>query len=119
MAGGRRNRAATHFVMVAEQARREAMSNSDTGIDDKALDSLSVNPAPDTATRTEAQDAGRDESIQQRLDRDPENKQARLDRALDESMDASDPPASTQPVHSHEPPASSGYDAKAEKKLAE
>ena len=28
-------------------------------------------------------------------------------------------PASTQPIHSHEPPASSGYDPAAEKKLAE
>ncbi|MEI9851114.1 MAG: hypothetical protein WDN24_10065 [Sphingomonas sp.] len=35
-------------------------------------------------------------------------------------MDASDPPASTQPVHSHsgDPAPSSGYDAKAERRLA-
>lgn len=65
-------------------------------------------------TPTQA-DAGNDESIEKRLERDPENKQARLDRALDESMDASDPPASTQPVHSHEPPKSSGYDEAAER----
>ncbi len=52
-------------------------------------------------------DAGTDESIAERLEKNPESKQARLDRALDESMDASDPPASTQPVHSHEPPDSS------------
>lgn len=55
-------------------------------------------------------DAGTDESIAKRLERNPESKEARLDRGLDESMDASDPPASTQPVHSHELPASSGYD---------
>jgi len=64
-------------------------------------------------------DAGTDESIAERLYADPENKEARLDRGLDESMDASDPPASTQPVHLHHPPESSGYDAEAEKKLAE
>ncbi|MDF7775226.1 hypothetical protein P1X14_08210 [Sphingomonas sp. AOB5] len=70
-------------------------------------------PAP-----TLAADAGTDESIAQRLYRNPESKEARLDRGLDESMDASDPPATTQPVHSHEPPESSGYNAKAEAKLA-
>lgn len=67
----------------------------------------------------QANDAGTDESITERLTRNPENKEARLDRALDESMDASDPPASTQPVHNHEPPASSGYDEAAERKLKE
>lgn len=60
-------------------------------------------------------DAGRDESIAERLERNPENKDARLDRALDESMDASDPPATTQPIHSHGPAPSSGYDEEAEK----
>jgi len=60
------------------------------------------------------QDAGRDASIAKRLEKNPESEEARLDNALDESMDASDPPAPTQPVHHHEPPASSGYDAEAE-----
>lgn len=64
-------------------------------------------------------DAGTDASIEKRLEKNPESKQARLDRALDESMDASDPPATTQPVHSHEPPPSSGYDAEKERKLTE
>lgn len=64
-------------------------------------------------------DAGTDSSIEERLEKNPDNKQARLDRALDESMDASDPPATTQPVHSHEPPPSSGYDAEKERKIAE
>lgn len=63
-------------------------------------------------------DAGTDTSIEERLEKNPESKQARLDRALDESMDASDPPATTQPVHSHEAPFSSGYDAEQEAKLA-
>ena len=63
-------------------------------------------------------DAGTDTSIEERLEKNPESKQARLDRALDESMDASDPPATTQPIHSHEPPESSGFDAEKEKVLA-
>lgn len=64
-------------------------------------------------------DAGTDASIEERLEKNPESKQARLDRALDESMDASDPPATTQPVHSHEPPPSSGYDEAKERELAQ
>lgn len=64
-------------------------------------------------------DAGTDGSIEERLEKNPESKQARLDRALDESMDASDPPATTQPVHSHQAPPSSGYDEEKERKLAE
>lgn len=64
-------------------------------------------------------DAGTDSSIEERLEKNPESKQARLDRALDESMDASDPPATTQPVHSHEAPPSSGYDEEEERKRAE
>lgn len=65
-------------------------------------------------------DAGTDLSIEERLQRNPESSDARLDRALDESMDGSDPPASTQPVHRGSGPApSSGYDEKLEQKLAE
>ncbi|RIA46992.1 hypothetical protein DFR49_1557 [Hephaestia caeni] len=63
-------------------------------------------------------DAGQDESIARRLERNPESKEARLDTALDQSMDASDPPSSTQPVHRHEPAPSSGYDEEAERKRA-
>lgn len=91
---------------------------------DPALDHMSVAPGPDEDTKrpaAQAADAGTDESIAERLYRNPESKEARLDRGLDESMDASDPPASTQPVHSHshdELPESSGYDPKAEAKLA-
>lgn len=73
----------------------------------------------DQSTQPKRGDAGTDTSIEERLEKNPESKQARLDRALDESMDASDPPATTQPVHSHEAPASSGYDAEKEKALAE
>lgn len=85
-------------------------------IDQKAADSLSVAPTAGNAggSKDPRQDAGQDESIKRRLEKDPENSDARLDAGLDESMDASDPPAATQPVHSTEPPKSSGYDAAAE-----
>jgi hypothetical protein len=63
-------------------------------------------------------DAGTDESIAERLEKNPESKQARLDRALDESMDASDPPSGTQPVHAHHAAPSTGYDAEKEAELA-
>ena len=88
---------------------------------DPAMDKMPVAPDKPEDERPApalSADAGTDETITRRLERNPESKQARLDRALDESMDASDPPATTQPIHSHEPPASSGYDEKSERKLA-
>jgi hypothetical protein len=87
---------------------------------DPAMDRMSVAPGPDSdrPAPVGSADAGTDRSIVERLERNPESKEARLDRALDESMDASDPPASTQPVHSHAIPESSGYDEKAEEKRA-
>ena len=91
------------------------MTEDSKTIDPKALDSLAVAPPDEEHAQDPRQDAGRDTSIAKRLEKNPESKDARLDNALDESMDASDPPASTQPVHSHEPPASSGYDSEAEK----
>jgi hypothetical protein len=84
-------------------------------IAEEALDRLSVTP-PAPKDQAKGGDAGQDEAINKRLKRNPESKDARLDTALDESMDASDPPASTQPVHSHEPAPSSGYDPEAEKR---
>ena len=89
-------------------------------IDERALDAKAAAPAHPLTDRPTviSADAGTDTSIADRLERKPESREARLDRALDESMDASDPPASTQPVHSHEPVASSGFDPKHERKLA-
>ena len=88
-----------------------------------AMDSMSVAPGPENETRApvNSADAGTDASIAARLERDPTSHEARLDRGLDESMDASDPPASTQPVHSHshsELPESSGFNPKKEERLA-
>ncbi|MCP3735101.1 hypothetical protein M9979_09495 [Sphingomonas sp. RP10(2022)] len=86
-----------------------------TGIDEKALDSLSVAPSDESEGRDPRQDAGQDKSINKRLEKNPESSDARLDAGLDQSMDASDPPSSTQPVHSHDPAPSSGYDEEAER----
>jgi hypothetical protein len=92
------------------------MSGDKDSIDPEAMDTMSIAPNDPGETR---RDAGEDDSIRERLERNPHSKEARLDRALDESMDASDPPASTQPIHNHGPAPSSGYDAEAERKLAE
>lgn len=62
-------------------------------------------------------DAGTDKDMAERLSRDPHSREARLDTALDESMDASDPPSSTQPIHNHDPAPSSGYDPDREAEL--
>ncbi|KQM22917.1 hypothetical protein ASE73_01400 [Sphingomonas sp. Leaf24] len=97
------------------------MTNDTMGIDDKALSSLSVAPdgnESDAHTPPGRGDAGGDHSIAGRMESDPADSDARLDRGLDESMDASDPPASTQPIHSNGPAPSSGYDPEQEEKLA-
>ncbi len=82
-------------------------------------ETMSVAPgeSSDTDAKSARADAGNDESIAERLERDPSSKDARLDRALDESMDASDPPSSTQPVHNLGPAPSSGFDEDAERAL--
>ncbi|MFA5965110.1 MAG: hypothetical protein WC804_13920 [Sphingomonas sp.] len=85
--------------------------------EDKTIDHPAMRPGdPEEAGDIQhpRQTAGQDESIAERLERHPDSAEAQLDNALDESMDASDPPAATQPVHHHRPPASSGYDAEAE-----
>lgn len=61
-------------------------------------------------------DAGRDADIARRLDEDPSDRDAKLDTGLDESMDASDPPAITAPGKGKVPAPSSGYDAEEERK---
>ncbi|WP_443018953.1 hypothetical protein [Sphingomonas sp.] len=86
-----------------------------TQIQDMIDETMTAAPDEDAPDRSQQKDAGTDRSIEKRLQRNPESKEARLDRALDESMDASDPPASTQPVHNHGPAPSSGYDEDAEK----
>ena len=65
--------------------------------------------------RDPRQDAGQDKSITKRLQKNPGSEEAQLDNALDESMDASDPPSTTQPGHGGEPAPSSGYSEEAER----
>lgn len=86
---------------------------------DDAMDAMSVAPeASNNAERDPRQDAGQDESIERRLRKNPESVEAQLDAGLDETMDGSDPVSVIQPGKStEEPPASSGYDAEAERKL--
>lgn len=71
----------------------------------------------DTVPPVLQQDAGTDTDIARRLKRDPSDPDAQLDRGLDESMDASDPPSATRPGDSGEPMPSSGFDADAEEAL--
>lgn len=87
-------------------------------IDERALDSMSVAPdAPNAGSseRDPRQDAGQDESIARRLQKNPENVDAQLDNGLDETMDGSDPVSISQPGTSTEPAPSSGFDPDAEK----
>ncbi len=86
-------------------------------VDEKALDSLSVapgSPEENAQIHHPRQNAGQDESIAKRLERDPGNPDAALDTALDESMDVSDPASTTQPGDSGAPAKSSGFDPDAE-----
>lgn len=68
--------------------------------------------------RDERQDAGRDPSIEKRLQRNPSDPDAKVDAGSDESMDASDPPSAAAPG-SQEPAPSSGYDEEKERREKE
>ena len=57
-----------------------------------------------------ARGAMQDEDINRRLAANPDDPDAKLDAGLDQSMDASDPPANVQPGGDGEPVPSSGYD---------
>jgi hypothetical protein len=50
-----------------------------------------------------------DRELERKLHRDPQDPDAKADVGSDESMDASDPPAATQPGHKDEPVPSSGF----------
>ncbi len=64
------------------------------------------------------QNAGQDADIIRRLKRDPHDPDAQLDRGLDESMDASDPPSAMQPGDSGDPLPSSGFNEAEEEEIA-
>ena len=50
-----------------------------------------------------------DKELEQKLKRDPEDQDAKVDVGSDESMDASDPSAATQPGQRDDPVPSSGF----------
>ena len=82
---------------------------------EKIVDETMAVAPPGEGERPNQADAGSDASIEERLQRNPSNVEAQLDRGRDESMDASDPPSSAQPGHGSEPVASSGFDEAAER----
>ncbi|CAN5126445.1 hypothetical protein BH09PSE3_BH09PSE3_20950 [soil metagenome] len=92
-------------------------------IPEKDMETVSVAPGTDGSGSEPAvahhpdQNAGQDTDIARRLKRDPSDPDAKLDRGLDESMDASDPPAVVIPGDSGDPLPSSGFDAAAEEAL--
>lgn len=63
------------------------------------------------------QTAMQDEDINKRLEDNPDDADAKLDAGLDQSMDASDPPAIVQPGDDGEPVPSSGFDEAVEEEL--
>ena len=50
-----------------------------------------------------------DAELEKKLKRNPDDLDAKVDVGSDESMDASDPPAATQPGQSDDPVPSSGF----------
>ncbi|WP_033922686.1 hypothetical protein [Sphingomonas sp. 37zxx] len=92
------------------------MAERELPIDDAAIDSLAVAPGDPALKQGSVAkgDAGDDADIAARLHDNPEDPDAKLDRGLDESMDASDVPALTVPGAGTEPAPSSGYDEDAE-----
>ena len=50
-----------------------------------------------------------DKELERKLKRNPHDLDAKVDVGSDESMDASDPPAATQPGQDDEPAPSSGF----------
>ena len=53
-----------------------------------------------------------EKELENKLRKDPENPDAKVDVGSDESMDASDPPSSSQPGRCDEPVPSSGFPEK-------
>ena len=66
--------------------------------------------APEHPATHPEQTAMQDEDMVQRLNENPGDPDAKLDIGLDQSMDASDPPAIASPMPLTEPAPSSGYD---------
>lgn len=52
---------------------------------------------------------GPERELERKLKRNPDDQDAKVDVGSDESMDASDPPAATQPGQNDDPVPSSGF----------
>ena len=84
-------------------------------VDAAASDAESAkDPAPAVAEVREAHDAEHNKQLKNH----PEDEDAKLDIALDETFPTSDPPSNTQPGKGKDPAPSSGYDPDAEAELA-
>jgi N utilization substance protein B len=107
-----------HPAAADRSSAEEETAMSDTQIiPEKDMESASVAPGDEKSSEQPDQSAGQDPDIARRLKRDPSDPDAKLDRGLDESMDASDPPAAVVPGDSGDPLPSSGFDAAAEEAL--
>ncbi|MDB5713768.1 MAG: hypothetical protein JWO15_1165 [Sphingomonadales bacterium] len=106
----------THSPDEDDQASDIMISNGAYGVHAHAggAQASSVSDA-ETMLAHPGQDAGQDTDIARRLKRDPTDMDAQLDRGLDESMDASDPPAAATPGDSGEPLPSSGFNEEEER----
>jgi hypothetical protein len=68
---------------------------------------LTVNAGKESKPSVHSGDPNRE--LERKLKRNPEDEDAKVDVGSDESMDASDPPAATQPGQKDEPVPSSGF----------
>jgi hypothetical protein len=78
------------------------MHDNDNETGGKGRESSTPPPAP-------AQSGPPDKDLEKKLRKDPDNLDAKVDVGSDESMDASDPPAASQPGQNDEPAPSSGF----------
>ena len=63
----------------------------------------------DKESKPPVHSADPERELERKLKRNPEDQDAKVDVGSDESMDASDPPAVTQPGQKDEPVPSSGF----------
>jgi hypothetical protein len=65
--------------------------------------------AEDKESKPPVHSAAPERELERKLKRNPDDQDAKVDVGSDESMDASDPPAATQPGQNDEPVPSSGF----------
>jgi hypothetical protein len=99
----------THSIRDDARATGTMNSNGAYDVHAHAGEQSGILLNADTPLVHPHQTAGQDTDIERRLKRDPGDVDAQLDRGLDESMDASDPPAAAMPGDSGDPLPSSGF----------